>query len=50
MFKVKDAHNKMFIVYDIKEQDNTIYFLVYDDGVWGYQEANRFTPIASLHS
>ena len=49
MFKVKDAHDKIFVVYDIKEQDNTIYFLVYDD-VWGYQEANLFAPITSLHS
>lgn len=50
MFKVKNTHNKVFLVYDIKEQNNIIYFLVYEDAVWGYQEANRFTPIVSLHS
>lgn len=50
MFKVKNAHNKVFLVYDIKEQNNIIYFLVYEDDAWGYQEASRFAPIAPLHS
>ena len=50
MFKVKDAHNKVFLVYDIKEQNNIIYFLMYEDDIWKYQEASRFVPITSLHS
>lgn len=47
MFKVKDKHGRVYIVYDVRYEDNKIYFLVYNDGSWEYIKSKRFHPLVA---
>lgn len=47
MLKVLDKNGETITVYDAKEKNNTVYFLVYDktEAKFMYKNANLFFPL-----
>ena len=45
LFQVKSKTNgDIYTVYQIKEIFNCIYFLLYKDGAWHYEKADKYIP------